>query len=82
MGTLNAERIPQALRTLIPVAEKWGIPDDVTRSARVKSASVHELALLVEAVDSVSDADLYGWLAAPSTTGCKNVTTGARLGGR
>ena len=40
-----------------------GIADEVTRTARVHSASAHELAQLVETVNSVNCSDLYGWLA-------------------
>jgi hypothetical protein len=61
--SLNADRVPEALRLLVPLAEKWGISDDVARAARVSEAHPGELAPLVGAVDSVEESDLYGWLA-------------------
>lgn len=63
MIPLNADRVPAALRLLVPLAEEWGISDDVARAARVSEADSGELARLVGAVDSVEGSDLYGWLA-------------------
>lgn len=67
MASLNQDNVPPALRALLPLAEEWGISDDVVRSARLKSAKISELELLVEAVDSVDDTLLYEWLADPKS---------------
>jgi len=45
------------------MAEKWGIGDDFEREAAISNASRQELELLVHSIDTVNDADLYGWLS-------------------
>lgn len=52
---------------LLPLAERWGVSDDYDREALVSAASEDDLASLVNAVDAVPDADLYGWLAGPES---------------
>jgi hypothetical protein len=59
--------MPDSVRVLLPLAEVWGIGDDVERSMIVEAASPNELRAMVAAVDSVPDNDLYGWLTGPDS---------------
>lgn len=67
MPTLDPDRLPEALAPLIPMAEKWGIGDDVERDEMVKNASNAELDELVHCIDPITDDDLYGWLSGPES---------------
>jgi hypothetical protein len=60
---LNPNNVPEALRKLIPIAERWGISDDFEREAALESAFPEDLELLIHSIDAVSDEDLFGWLA-------------------
>ena len=62
---LDPSRVPEALLRLLPVAERWGISDDVHREGAVDAASVHDLEALVHSIDGVGE-DLHGWLAGPA----------------
>lgn len=55
--------MPNAVRSLLPLAREWGIPDDIERSMRVESASQDALHNLVSQFDSAGDL-VYGWLDA------------------
>lgn len=46
-----------------PLAEVWGIGDDVEREARVAIASIEELRQMVEAVDEAEGVGLYDRLS-------------------
>jgi hypothetical protein len=59
--------LPDSVRTLLPLADVWGVGDDVERSLMVERASADELRGLVAAVDAVPDDDLYGWLSGPES---------------
>lgn len=67
MPQLDANNVPDALVSLVPMAEKWGIGDDFDREAVVSHASREELEALVHCIDDVSDDDLYGWLSGPES---------------
>ncbi len=61
---LDPERVPEPLRYLIPVAEKWGIADDMLRLDAVRKApedEIKELRRLVAENDDLLDE----WLAGP-----------------
>jgi hypothetical protein len=55
--------MPDAVRSLLPLASEWGIPDDIERSMKVESAAPEELRELVSQVDRVGEA-VYEWLDA------------------
>lgn len=65
---LNPDAVPSAVRSLLPLARRWGISDDGYRYSAVAQADVDTLAALVAAVDAVSDDALYGWLAGPEAS--------------
>lgn len=62
---LNPEAVPPELRSLLPLAERWGIGDDYDRCAAVDHASEDERASLVAAVNA-APSSLYDWLVAES----------------
>jgi hypothetical protein len=47
---LQAENVPVDLRQLVPLAEKWGIGDDVERAEFIGRASVGDRQALVRAI--------------------------------
>jgi hypothetical protein len=59
---LNLATVPTRLRSLVPLAEEWGEPDERNRERRVYSASSDELRALVDEVMSKAE-DLDDWLA-------------------
>ena len=59
--------MPDSVRALLPLAEVWGIGDDVERGMVVEAASVEDLQAMIAAVDSIPDDDLYGWLSGPES---------------
>lgn len=61
--SLDPTHIPEPLRSLLPMAEKWGIGDDFEREDALNKASSWELEKLVHSIDHISDDDLFGWLA-------------------
>lgn len=63
---LKPDNVPKPLIQLLPIAEKWGIEDDFEREEALASASKEELESIVHSIDSVSDEDLYDWLAGDS----------------
>lgn len=58
---LNPEQVPEDLRHLVPLAEKWGIGDDADRSAKVESATPAERSELRAAITPVSSS-ITTWL--------------------
>ena|SRR5215207_5412833 len=63
---LDPTRIPERFRHWIPLAERWGISDDILRDDCVGHASPEELAELLsfgEAMDFLYD----DWLAGPES---------------
>ena len=65
---LNAEGVPEPLRPLIPIAEKWGISDDILRHDFVQKAAPGDLAELKRLV-AANDDLLDAWLAGPEADG-------------
>lgn len=61
---LSPENVPAPLRSLIPLAARWGISDDTLRCDAVGKASREELEELQRAVAQFDD-DLDMWLAGP-----------------
>jgi len=60
---LNPDNFPEALKTLIPMVEKWGIGDDFEREETLSKAGRQELEELIHCIDEISDEDLFGWLS-------------------
>jgi len=58
---LNVTNVPEDLRHLVPLAERWGIGDDVDRNAAVDRATAAERAELERAL-APSDARITAWL--------------------
>lgn len=58
--------MPEAARSLLPLATVWGIPDDIERSMKVESAPPQELRDLVSQFENVGKV-VYGWLGASAT---------------
>ena len=58
---LDANNVPAELRHLVPLAERWGIGDDVDRNAAVDRATPAERAELERAVSPVH-ARITAWL--------------------
>jgi hypothetical protein len=65
--TLKPERVPEELRALLPLAEKWHIGDDFDREAAVASASPAALRELLAALEEKEGDALYLWLAGPES---------------
>lgn len=61
---LDPAKVPARFHYLIPLAEKYGIGDDIIRDDVIASTPAHELAEL-EQVTAVYDALLEDWLAGP-----------------
>src|SRR5262245_13974567 len=61
---LDTQGVPEALRQLIPLAEKWGINDDILRYEAVRRASPDEIAALKKIVAQFDD-KFDDWLAGP-----------------
>jgi hypothetical protein len=59
---LDPNRVPTELRDLIPLAEKWGISDDIIRSDVLEKASDDERRDLVEALKP-RYSQINDWLA-------------------
>lgn len=72
---LNPDRVPPEVRPLMPVAEQWGIADDVDRVDTVRAASRDELEKLVTSVDGEAGDAMYDWLAGPAADSETESTT-------
>lgn len=64
MPFLNAENVPLRLRHLIPLAEEFGVTDDLEREHFILATPPDKIALLKSAVAEHDD-DLDEWLAGP-----------------
>jgi hypothetical protein len=62
---LDPNCVPESLRSLIPLAEEWGISDDILRVDAVRRATPESIALLKTAVSEHED-PLDEWLAGPA----------------
>lgn len=61
---LDSSKVPKELRSLIPLAEKWGISDDGFRGDAINKASDSELEDLVQRFDEINDQILSEWFEA------------------
>jgi hypothetical protein len=59
--SLDPSRVPESVRPLISLAERWGIPDDGFREEALAGASSLELSDILQRVESY-DSDLNAWL--------------------
>jgi hypothetical protein len=66
--TLNPNAVPQELRHLIPLAERFGESDDLIRADIMAKAPREELAAVRHAV-AAQDEDFDAWLAGPEADG-------------
>jgi|688.fasta_scaffold545770_2 hypothetical protein len=62
--SLRSENVPKSLQKLIPIAERWGISDDLLRQDARRTATPAELKYLMAVIDHFDDA-LDDWLAGP-----------------
>jgi uncharacterized RDD family membrane protein YckC len=63
---LDPMNVPEEVRSLIPMAEKWGVADDIDRAIlSVEGASQAELLELSQCLDQVNDGVLSEWLEGP-----------------
>src|SRR6476646_7581260 len=67
MHKFDAQNVPPKLKSLLPIAEAWGIGDDFEREQSLSRASLEDLEMLVHCIDGISDADFYGWLGGPES---------------
>lgn len=65
---LDPAKVPKVLRHLIPLAEKFGISDDLIREDVVAKTPASDLEKLRKAVESQEDA-FDEWLAGPEADG-------------
>jgi hypothetical protein len=68
---VDANDVPEALRFLIPFAERWGVGDDGYRDEAVMLASSEERQAVIDAVSHAPDDELSGWLAGPESRSTK-----------
>ena len=61
---LDSSRVPQQLRHLVPIAEKWGISDDLLRLDAVRKANPSNYLSLSELFESTMIC-YNEWLAGP-----------------
>jgi hypothetical protein len=64
MVRLDPSKVPLPLRELVPLAERWGISDDILREDYVSQASPEDVTALRQAVNS-NRRTLNEWLAGP-----------------
>ena len=65
--SLSPENVPEGLRCLMLLAERWGISDDTLRLDARRKASVDEIEYLKAAVRRFDD-ELDDWLAGPEAS--------------
>ncbi|NIR44190.1 MAG: hypothetical protein GWN99_08710 [Gemmatimonadetes bacterium] len=58
---LQPANVPEGLRELIPLAEKWGIGDDVDRAALIERSSTEERQALTRSIAPHQD-EITAWL--------------------
>lgn len=69
VARLDARKVPERLRHLIPYAQIWGVADDTLREILVRRASHEALSDLKRAV-ALADDLLDEWLAAAEADEC------------
>lgn len=65
---LDSANVPFSLRHLIPLAEQFGVPDDLIREDIVAKTPPDELSAMRSAVNAFDDA-FDEWLAGPEADG-------------
>jgi hypothetical protein len=65
---LNPDRVPVTLRLLIPLAELWGVGDDLIREDMIRKAPPEALRRLRETLAQFEE-ELDAWLAGPEADG-------------
>jgi hypothetical protein len=65
---LEPSAVPPALQHLIPLAEQFGIGDDLIRTDLVAKTPGFELAKMRQSVESLAD-EFDAWLAGPEAQG-------------
>jgi len=58
---LDAAKVPESLRSLMPLAARWGIGDDLERAAALSKSTEPERAALREAV-AAHGGEITAWL--------------------
>lgn len=71
---LDANEVPENLRDLIPLAERWGIGDDAERGEVMESATHQELVDLEEKV-SPKMIEIWEWLSGYSDVHYSDTTS-------
>jgi hypothetical protein len=66
---LDVSRVPEELRCWIPLAERWGIGDDLIREDCIEKATAEELRELLEW--QPDDGTLDAWLTGPESSGAR-----------
>jgi hypothetical protein len=61
VSPLDADKVPADLRDLVPLAQRWGIGDDVDRSERIRQATAAEKSEL-RAAFGPRQARITAWL--------------------
>ena len=61
VSPLDADKVPADLRDLVPLAQRWGIGDDVDRSERIRQATASEKSEL-RAAFGPRQARITAWL--------------------
>nr|WP_319396642.1 hypothetical protein [uncultured Desulfobacter sp.] len=66
---LNPQNVPLEVMPLLPMAEKWGIDDDIYRQEAINSATKEQLQEILSCLDdeTVDDDFLFEWLAGPES---------------
>jgi hypothetical protein len=59
---LDPARVPRGMADLIPLAERWGIADDIERSRAINGADRNALEELIHCLDAVDISELEEWL--------------------
>jgi hypothetical protein len=68
IAEFDEAEVPEGLRSLIPLARRWGVGDDLIREDMLRKAERRELDELRAAVVAVED-ELDAWLATPPSLG-------------
>lgn len=66
--TLDSEKVPENFRLLIPLAEEWGISDDLIRNDVISKANPSDLQTMVKLVYAYEEL-LDDWLAGTEAKG-------------
>jgi len=70
---LDKEKVPVALRHLIPYAELWGVSDDLIRQDMINKAPIEAVEELIGIVKDHADL-LDEWLAGPESENLNNLS--------